>query len=80
MSPNSKVSLTKPKVVTQHCKQATHDITCCGLAPSCRSAHEPMTQACGDVMLQMSLIVLQHMLIAVQSKMTKLAVERHFNS
>ena len=76
MSPNSKVSLTKPKVVTQHCKQAKHDIACCGLAPSCRSAHEPVTQAGGNMMLQMSLIVLQHLLIAVQSKMTEMS----FNS
>ena len=80
ISPNSKVSLTKPKVVTQHCKQARHAIACCSLAQSCRSTHEPMTQAGTNAMLQMLLIVMQHMLMAVQSKITRLAVAMPFNS
>jgi len=70
MSPNSKVSLTKQKVVPQHCKQARHDIACSILAPSCRSKYEPGTQAGTNVTLQMLLIVMQHMLMAVQYKMT----------
>ncbi len=67
MSPNSKVSLTKQKVVPQHCKQARHDIACSILAQSCISKYEPGTQAGTNVTL---LIVMQHMLMAVQYKMT----------